>query len=74
MKRFIILFFLFVIAGGIILHLNIDIPFISNFLGKLPGDVYITKDNTTISFPLVSALIATVIVSLVLSLFVRKKI
>lgn len=73
MKRFIIFFFLFVIAGGLIIYLKIDIPFISNFLGKLPGDVYITKDNTTISFPFVSSLIAAVIVSLVLSLFIRRK-
>ena len=37
-----------------------------SWLGKLPGDIYVQKKNFTFYFPLVTSLVASVILSLIL--------
>lgn len=42
------------------------------YIGKLPGDIVIKKDNFTFYFPLASSILISVILSLVLWLFSKK--
>lgn len=73
MGRFIFWFFLFLLAGGIALHLGVQIPWVSTWLGHLPGDLAVQKDKLTIYFPITSAALASVVISFVASLFSRKE-
>lgn len=41
-------------------------------IGKLPGDIFIRKENFTLYFPLTTCLLASAIVSLILFLWQRK--
>jgi hypothetical protein len=36
------------------------------FLGKLPGDILIKKDNVTFYFPLATSIVISVVISLIL--------
>ena len=75
---------LFVVAGvalivlGGVLMLSPKLPAFtstSGWLGRLPGDIYIKRDNLSVYFPLVTGLVISVILSLVfylLSLFLKR--
>jgi uncharacterized protein HemY len=41
------------------------------WLGRLPGDIYIQRDNFSFYFPLATCLLVSVLLSLVLFLFRR---
>ena len=64
-----------VIAGiviafiGLILLFTPRIPFIGEYLGRLPGDIYIKKKNFTFYFPITTSIIISVIISMLLYLF-----
>lgn len=47
---------------GIILFV---IGFLWQFIGKLPGDIVIKKGNTTVYFPIVTSIVASVVLSLI---------
>mgnify|MGYP000896149553 CR=1 FL=1 len=64
-KLFINIGLLMIIIGGIFL---LGEKF---GLGKLPGDIFIEKDNFTFFFPIVSTLIISLILTLILNLFRR---
>jgi len=66
-KLFIIFGVISVIAGLLILF-GLRIP----FLGKLPGDIYVKKENFTLYFPLATSLIASVALSLIFWIFRSK--
>jgi len=55
------------VGAGLLVTFAGKIP----FLGKLPGDIRIEKDNFSFYFPLASCLIFSVIVSFLLWLFRR---
>lgn len=42
-------------------------------LGKLPGDLVWKRKNTTIHFPIVTSLVVSVILTVILNLFLRRK-
>ena len=46
---------------GVLMLLNIKIPF-----GKLPGDIVIKKENITFAFPIVTCIIASIVLSFVM--------
>ena len=50
-----------VVIVGVLMLLNIKIPF-----GKLPGDIVIKKENFTFTFPIVTCIIASIILSFVM--------
>ena len=50
-----------VVIVGVLMLLNIKIPF-----GKLPGDIVIKKENFTFAFPIVTCIIASIILSFVI--------
>ena len=54
--------FIILIGVGLMLFSRLKIPFI----GRLPGDILIQKKNFTFYFPLVTSLVASVILSLIL--------
>ncbi|MDZ7264112.1 MAG: DUF2905 domain-containing protein [candidate division KSB1 bacterium] len=56
-----------VLVGGILYFFK-EIP----FLGKLPGDIHITKKNFSFYFPITSCILLSVILSIILYLFTRR--
>ena len=42
-----------------------------SFAGKLPGDIYIKKDNFTFYFPITTSVFLSIVLSLLLYLFSR---
>ena len=59
-KIFIAIGIIFIVIG-ILFLLNIKIPF-----GKLPGDIVIKKENFTFAFPIMTSIIASVVLSFVI--------
>lgn len=41
-------------------------------IGRLPGDIYIHKNNTTFYFPIVTCILLSVVLSLVMWIFNRR--
>jgi hypothetical protein len=56
---------LVLVGAGILFLLSDKIP----WLGRLPGDITIKRDNFTFSFPLATCILISVIVSLLLWFF-----
>lgn len=54
--------------GGLFLVLP-QIPFLGPYLGKLPGDISIKRENFTFYFPITTSLLISIIISLILFLF-----
>lgn len=64
---------LLIIAGFLVIGLGVVLIFSDKipFLGKLPGDILIKKENSTFYFPLVTCLLISVVVSVLLWVFKR---
>ncbi len=56
---------LFIAGAGILLLLSDKIP----WLGRLPGDITVKRDNFTFFFPLATCILISVILSLLFWLF-----
>lgn len=67
MGKFIIIIGLILVLVGIIIQFADKIPWI----GRLPGDIMIKKENFTFYFPLVTSIILSIVISLIIYL-VRK--
>jgi hypothetical protein len=67
MGRFLIILGLILVAGGIIVSFAPRIP----WLGRLPGDIYIKKENFSFYFPLATSLLLSLVLSLLLWFFRR---
>ncbi len=64
----------FIIFSGIILIIiGLGIMFLPKipFIGRLPGDIIIKKDNFTFYFPLASSIILSIILTIILYLIGR---
>jgi uncharacterized protein HemY len=59
--KLLIFFGFLLIFFGVILIFGSKIP----YFGKLPGDIYIKKENFTFYFPLTSSLILSILLSLI---------
>jgi hypothetical protein len=53
------------IVAGIVLTFNIHIP----WLGRLPGDIHIRRENFQMYFPITTSLLLSVILSLLFYFF-----
>jgi predicted membrane channel-forming protein YqfA (hemolysin III family) len=62
MGRFLIIAGVILIILGVIFYLSPRVP----FLGKLPGDIYIKKDNFHFYMPLGTCLFLGIIISLII--------
>jgi len=65
--KFLILAGIIIIIAGIIIGTGLKVPFI----GRLPGDIYIKKENFTFYFPLATCVVASIIITLIVR-FIRK--
>lgn len=66
--RTLILLGLVVAAVGVALVLAPNVP----WLGRLPGDIHVERDNFSFHFPLVTCLIVSAVLTIVLNLFFRR--
>jgi len=57
-----------IVIGIVLVVIGLAMLFIQKvpFLGKLPGDILIKKENFTFYFPLTTSIIISIIVSLIL--------
>lgn len=69
--KILVLFGLLIVGIGVLLMFVDRIPFI----GKLPGDIHVKKDNFQFYFPITTSVILSILLSLVLWLisFLNKK-
>jgi len=60
-----------IIAGFIIIALGIIITFAGKipWLGRLPGDIFIKRNNFTFYFPVVTCILLSIIISFIFWLF-----
>ena len=70
--KMLLVFGLVMVLLGLVLlvagHFSGKVP----WLGRLPGDIYIERGSWTFYFPLVTCLIASVVLTLLFSLFGRR--
>ena len=66
--RLLVLVGVVAVLVGIVLMLVPRIP----WLGRLPGDIVITRGPVTVYFPLVTSIVVSVVVTLLLNLFWRR--
>ena len=60
-------FFLVILGVLVTIGPKIHLPF-----GRLPGDLFIRKENFTFSFPIVTCLIFSLLLTLLFNLFFRR--
>ena len=65
--RILVFFGLILVGLGLILLIGPKIP----WLGKLPGDITIKRENFTFYFPLASSIVISVLLTILFSLFRR---
>lgn len=58
-------------ALGLVLLFIPKIPFIGEYIGHLPGDIYIKRENLSFYFPVTTGIIVSIIISLILYLLKR---
>lgn len=66
--RFLIILGLFVVGIGLLLTFGAKIPWI----GRLPGDIYIKRDNLIFYFPITTSILVSILLTLLLYLFFRR--
>lgn len=66
--KFLIFFGLILFLFGLFLTIFPKIP----YLGKLPGDIHIKKDNFEFFFPLGTSILLSLILTLILNLILRR--
>ena len=60
---------IFLVVFGSLILLFPKIPFI----GRLPGDILIKRDNFTFFFPLASSIVISLIITIILNLILGKR-
>jgi hypothetical protein len=66
--KLVVLVGVFVVIAGVILW---RFPSLFNWVGKLPGDISIQKENFSLYFPVVTCLLVSILVTLLSWLFRR---
>ncbi len=64
MGKILIIIGIILVIVGLIIHFFKGIP----FLGRLPGDIHIKRENFSFYFPLASSILVSLILSLILYL------
>jgi hypothetical protein len=59
------------VLGGLLLAAGLLWPFVSRYVGKLPGDIVIRRPGFTFAFPIVTCLVLSLLLTLLLWLFRR---
>jgi membrane protein implicated in regulation of membrane protease activity len=65
---------LLIVLGGLLIIIGAAFVLAGKipWLGRLPGDIYVSRRNFTFFFPLTTSILVSVILSLVLYLFSRR--
>jgi hypothetical protein len=59
-----------IILGTILILIGLIYPYLINLgIGRLPGDIVIKKENFNLYFPLTSAIIISIVLSIIFRLF-----
>jgi len=64
-----------IILGSSMLIIGVSIsyaPWLINWFGKLPGDINIKNENSSVFIPITSMIVISFVLSVVLNLFFRK--
>lgn len=63
-----------IILGVILIALGVLLPYMAkfNFLGKLPGDIKIERENFSFYFPIATCIVLSVLLMFLGKLFFRK--
>jgi hypothetical protein len=69
--RFLLAAGLILAAVGLLLVVAPQVPGLDR-LGRLPGDIFVQRGNTTIFIPIVSSIVLSVVLTIVLNLFIRR--
>ncbi len=67
MSRFLVLTGILLVVAGLMLHFKVEVPWLTSWIGKLPGDMIIKKGKATIYFPLTTSLLISFVLSIILS-------
>ncbi len=66
--KFFILFGLLLVLLGLIITFLPKVP----FLGKLPGDIVVNRENFTLYLPLGTSILLSILLTLILNLLLRR--
>ena len=69
MGRVLIILGILLVIIGLTVSYGPRMPF---RIGRLPGDIYIHRNNTTFYFPIVTCILVSVVLSLVMWIFNRR--
>ena len=69
--RFLVAAGLVLAAVGLLLVVAPQIPGLDR-LGRLPGDIFVQRGNTTVFVPIVSSIVISVLLTVILNLFMRR--
>jgi hypothetical protein len=69
MGRFLIVTGFLIVVLGLIIHFKVAIPWLTGWIGRLPGDLAIKKGNMTLYLPLATSALLSIVLSFVVSLF-----
>ena len=70
LAKTLIVFGIVLVALGFLLWGAETIPML-NRLGRLPGDIYVRRDNFSLYFPITTAIVLSIVLSLLLALLRR---
>ncbi|WP_349431896.1 DUF2905 domain-containing protein [Methylomarinum sp. Ch1-1] len=62
-------------AGAFILFVGLSIqfaPWLINWFGKLPGDIHIKHEHSTVFIPITSMIVISLLLTLLVNFFFRK--
>lgn len=62
---------LLIALGAMLLAAGLLWPFLSRYLGRLPGDIVVRKPGFTFAFPIVTCIVISIVLTLLLTLFRR---
>ncbi len=66
---------LLILAGSLLVAIGLILsyaPWLINWFGKLPGDINIRNENSTVFIPITSMIVISLVLTLILNLFFRK--
>jgi hypothetical protein len=72
MGRFIFWTFIFIIAGGLLIHYNVYLPYLSDWIGNLPGDSIIKIKGRVVYFPIASGALASLAYCVIITVLTKK--
>lgn len=67
--KVIIIVGIFLVVLGLLIVLSPKIP----FLGRLPGDIYIKRENFSFYFPVITSILVSLIITIILNLFFGRR-